>query len=438
VLADIGDHQSLSANLSTFSSHISNIAEMLRECESPALVLLDEVGTGTDPDEGSALGVAIVDEFREKHRAQIIASTHYRGLKIYATNNDFVVNASVEFDEKTLRPTYRLLTGLAGASSGIEIARRFGIPQNVIEVARENVETSARDAADFLSKIKRESQVAEDTRRALEDERETVARKFASLDIEFRTKEKKRQKEFEDELAQNLEGFERQVRASIENIEDKAARAKLEKEIAKQKAELKRTAISKLSDSTDFERQIGGGDEEKDAEARALAKAQVVFADSKENIAVGSQVYVSSYGKVGKIEKLANGIAEILVGSMRLREKIENLRPVVETNPKKNSRAENLQKKSQHANLRLDENETAIEINLIGKKTSVVDTEVDRFLDEAFMSGHTQVRIIHGMGTGALRNAVHDFLRNHPHVERYALAPREQGGDGATVVELKS
>src|SRR5204862_3290225 len=126
ILADIGDHQSLSANLSTFSSHMSTIAAMMRECVAPSLVLLDEAGTGTDPEEGSALGVAIVDHFRRECRAQVIASTHYRGLKMYAANDENVINASVEFDEKTLQPTYKLLLGLAGASSGIQIASRFG------------------------------------------------------------------------------------------------------------------------------------------------------------------------------------------------------------------------------------------------------------------------------------------------------------------------
>ena len=158
VLADIGDHQSLSANLSTFSSHISNIAAMMRECKSPSLVLLDEVGTGTDPDEGSALGVAIVDYFRKNCGAQVVASTHYRGLKIYAANDENVINASVEFDEKTLQPTYRLLVGLAGASSGIEIARRFGIRDDVIETARQNLDISARVAENYLHRLQFETQ----------------------------------------------------------------------------------------------------------------------------------------------------------------------------------------------------------------------------------------------------------------------------------------
>ncbi|MDQ3799905.1 MAG: hypothetical protein M3384_10665, partial [Acidobacteriota bacterium] len=246
VLADIGDNQSLSANLSTFTSHISNIAGMMRECQKPALVLLDEVGTGTDPEEGSALGVAIVDHFRRQCSAQVIASTHYRGLKIYATNDETVINASVEFDEKTLQPTYRLLTGLAGASSGIEIARRFGIPPQVIEKARENVDVSAREAADYLMKIRREAQIAEDLRLALEEEREATAKKYALLDIEARKREKERQKEFEKELAETIENFERQAKAFVSGIEDKALKARLEKEMQARKAELKRSAMTKV------------------------------------------------------------------------------------------------------------------------------------------------------------------------------------------------
>ena len=183
VLADIGDHQSLSANLSTFSSHISNIAEMMQNLQTPSLALLDEVGTGTDPDEGSALGVAIVDHFRT-HGSQIIASTHYKGLKIYAAKDENVINASVEFDEKTLQPTYRLLVGMAGASSGLEIAKRFGILPEVIEKSREVLDKSALEASDYLLKLKRETQIAEDLRTALEEEREATATKYALLDIE--------------------------------------------------------------------------------------------------------------------------------------------------------------------------------------------------------------------------------------------------------------
>ena len=179
ILADIGDHQSLTANLSTFTSHVANIARMIELCQTsasadispairPALVLLDEVGTGTDPEEGSALGVAVVDHFK-RAGAHVLATTHYAGLKMYAANEAGVLNASVEFDEKTLRPTYRLLVGIAGSSSGLEIAQRFGIPGKVINNATAQVQESSRNAAEYLHRIKREAEEAEALRRALED-----------------------------------------------------------------------------------------------------------------------------------------------------------------------------------------------------------------------------------------------------------------------------
>ncbi|HEX8735800.1 MAG TPA: endonuclease MutS2 [Pyrinomonadaceae bacterium] len=428
VLADIGDNQSLSANLSTFTSHISNIAEMMRECSNPALVLLDEVGTGTDPEEGSALGVAIVDYFRRQCSAQVIASTHYRGLKIYATNDETVINASVEFDEKTLQPTYRLLTGLAGASSGIDIARRFGIPPPVIEKARANVEVSAREASDYLLKIRRESQIAEDLRVALEEEREATAKKYALLDIEARKKEKERQKEFEKELGETIDSFERQAKAFVSGIEDKALKTRLEKEMQARKAELKRTAMTKVGDTGTR----GRGD--------AAINSQSAFRIpqlSDRPIETGMRVLLKTFGSVGTVEKIDGETAEVMVGSMRLREKLANLQAVVAEEKKKESKLEKLQKQSGDALLRLDTENMNAELNIIGKTTSEVDDLVDPFLDEAYLNGFQRVRIVHGIGTGALRSAVHRHLKGHPHVSRYTLAPREQGGEGATVVELK-
>ncbi|HEY8412051.1 MAG TPA: hypothetical protein VIK76_11635, partial [Pyrinomonadaceae bacterium] len=197
VLADIGDHQSLAANLSTFTSHIANIARMIEVCEPPALVLLDEVGTGTDPEEGSALGVAVVDHFRRVCNAHVIATTHYSGLKMYAGNEGGVINASVEFDEKTLRPTYRLIVGVAGASSGLEIAKRFGVPKGIVDAAVSTVKDSSLQASEYLRRIKREAEDAEALRIALEEERTAVAEKFASLDKEAAKRERERQTAFE-------------------------------------------------------------------------------------------------------------------------------------------------------------------------------------------------------------------------------------------------
>src|SRR6266404_1346867 len=241
VLADIGDHQSLAANLSTFTSHVANIGSMIESCETPALVLLDEVGTGTDPEEGSALGVAVVDHFKQRG-AHGLATTHYSGLKMYASNEPGVLNASVEFDEETLQPTYRLLVGVAGSSSGLEIAQRFGIPAEIIRNATQQVKESSRDAIEYLRRIKREAEAAELLRRALEEERAAVAEKFAALTSEAEKKEQQRQIEFERQLAESVAEFEKLSRELFAGIEDRAARLKVEREGERRVAELKREA----------------------------------------------------------------------------------------------------------------------------------------------------------------------------------------------------
>src|SRR5919107_1655019 len=212
VLADIGDRQSLAANLSTFTSHVSNIRRMVESCKAPALILLDEVGTGTDPEEGSALGVAVVDHFRRACGAHVIATTHYSGLKMYASNEEGVQNASVEFDEKTLEPTYRLIVGLAGSSSGLEIARRFGLPAEIISAATERVSHSTLDADAYLRRIQRESEEAENLRRALEEERRAVAERYNSLDAEAARRERERQADFARQLERAVADFERHAR----------------------------------------------------------------------------------------------------------------------------------------------------------------------------------------------------------------------------------
>ncbi len=329
VLADIGDHQSLSANLSTFSSHMSNIAGMMSECVPPSLVLLDEAGTGTDPEEGSALGVAIVDHFRLKG-AQVIASTHYRGLKIYAANDERVINASVEFDEKTLQPTYKLLIGLAGASSGIQIASRFGIVSGVIEKARENLDISAQDAEAYLLKLQTETKLAEDLRIALDEEREAVAMKYAGLEIEAGKKEKARQKQFENELAHTIDDFERQSKAFMQTLEDKVLKNKLEKERSARKAEFNQAVLSKVSRSVSSPHVSKGslGQSASQAETRPVGSVPV----DGSALVIGSRV-ITSFGNIGTVEKLDKEVAEVLVGGMRLREKLENLR-IADDEPK--------------------------------------------------------------------------------------------------------
>ena len=427
ILADIGDHQSLSANLSTFSSHMSNIASMIGTCEPPSLVLLDEAGTGTDPEEGSALGVAIVDHFRKKG-AQVIASTHYRGLKMYAANDGSVINASVEFNEKTLQPTYKLLLGLAGASSGIEIAHRFGITDEVIANAREHLDISAQEAENYLRKLQTETKLAEDLRIALEEERDAVAMKYAGLEIEAVKKEKARQKAFEGELAKAIDEFDRQSKAFLQTIEDKALKNRLDKERLSRKAELNRAVMSKVAG-------VGGPRVSSSQPNKGVSNLEINRAPD-DTIAVGSRV-ITSFGNVGTIEKMDRGVAEVLVGNLRLREKVADLQPAEQQASTAGPAAK--RNSSGGQTMRdIDGGNAPAELNLIGKTTADAEYELDRFLDEAFMASLPRVRIIHGFGTGALKNYVHHFLKNSDLVERFEFAPSSQGGNGATIAELKS
>jgi DNA mismatch repair protein MutS2 len=451
VLADIGDHQSLAANLSTFTSHVANISRMIEFCKSPALVLLDEVGTGTDPEEGSALGVAVVDNFRRSCGAHVLATTHYSGLKMYAANEDAVINASVEFDEKTLRPTYKLLVGLAGASSGIEIARRFGIPDTVVRAAIEHVGASTRDATEYLRRIKRDADEAESLRVALEEERVAVAEKYASLDGDAARRERERQITFENELLTAIAEFETRSRES--NIEDRAERVKAEREAQKHAASLKReahnaarvatTALpSSKSPASKGVRVVRDG-RVVNRESETVASTDVEFRTAAPRaIKPGDQVRLKSFGSIGIVDEIKGDEAEVRVKSLRFRERLGNLELVettkaaVETT--RGSRLRSLaQNRSTEVHLRSDNDDARVELNLIGRTTDEAVDEADKFLDHAFLNGLQHIRIIHGHGTGALRKAIGTFLKDHPHVERVTQAPQDQGGSGATLVELK-
>jgi DNA mismatch repair protein MutS2 len=450
VLADIGDHQSLAANLSTFTSHVANISRMIELCRAPALVLLDEVGTGTDPEEGSALGVAVVDHFKRACGAHVLATTHYSGLKMYAANEESVINASVEFDEKTLQPTYRLLVGIAGASSGIEIARRFGFPDEIVRVASTHVGESARAATEYLRRIKREAEEAKNLRRALEEERKAVAEKYSSLEVEARKRERERQATFEREFQKAVVDFEKRSRELLAKVEDRAERAKVEREAQKRAAELKREAqrAARVASTTPGAQQqppprpvrvVRDGKVVNATEA-APFEAEYASAPQARPLKPGDRVRLRSFGSIGIVDKISNDEAEVRVKALRFREKLANLELVEAVEPQpQTGRLEKLRASSSRATeVHLNAPEAArAELNVIGHTTDEAVDEADKFLDEAFLNSMQQVRIIHGHGTGALRRAIGDFLKNHPHVARYQPAPPEQGGAGATLVELK-
>lgn len=470
VLADIGDHQSLAANLSTFTSHVRNISRMIELCEAPALVLLDEVGTGTDPEEGSALGVAVVDHFRKACGAQVMATTHYSGLKMYAANELGVLNASVEFDEKTLQPTYRLIVGVAGSSSGLEIARRFGIPGPVIDGALESVKDSSRQTSEYLRRIKREAEEAESLRAALEEERVAVAEKFASLDKKAERHERERQELFQRALERTVSEFEKRSRELVATIQDRSERLKVERESQRRVAELKREAQRATSVGANRETMSAAPESTSGRGVRVMRDGQVVkkekgfeaVAEEEEytaaevrEIVVGDTVKLRTFGSVGIVDSLKGDEAEVRVKSLRLREKLQNLELVARAASAKPGKAAKREKFAQpdeglgkFASLRAAAAGTEVqlkaspgngrsELNVIGQTTDEAVDAVDKFLDEATVASLSQVRIVHGYGTGALRRAIAELLKDHPHVARFKPAPQDQGGSGATLVELR-
>jgi len=479
ILADIGDHQSLAANLSTFTSHVANIARMIDLCaatSSRSLVLLDEVGTGTDPEEGSALGVAVVDHFKRRG-AHVMATTHYSGLKMYAANESDVLNASVEFDEQTLRPTYRLLIGFAGSSSGLEIARRFGIPDDVIKDAATQLKQSSLDAIDYLRRIKREAEAAEAERQALAEERAATAEKFAALDREFEARERDRHAEFDAALKRSVTDFENLTRELLTRIEDRAARVKVEREAEKRAAELKREAqraAQVMSQAARAEtpsratrgreknlppqlrgvRVVRDGQVVSDVEGEPIQKPEtpLVKEGGRDVRAAGVEAGAfkvgdrvkTKLGSIGIIDRLKGQEAELRVGSLHMREKVANLELIPERGSAVvgDGSLERMRKRAAtelHLHSKQSDSKSHIsnELNLIGKTTDEAADLVDKFLDAAFLNGQSEVRIIHGHGTGALRRAVAELLADHPHVERYAAAPQDQGGSGATIIELR-
>ncbi len=433
VLADIGDHQSLAANLSTFTSHVANIARMIDLCEAPALVLLDEVGTGTDPEEGSALGVAVVDHFRRVCGAHVIATTHYSGLKMYAGNEEGVINASVEFDEKTLRPTYRLLVGMAGASSGLEIARRFGVPDRIVQNAMTSVADSSLQASEYLRRIKREAEEAEALRIALEEERAAVAEKFASLDKEAAKQERERQSTFDQTVQRTIADLEKRARELVAKIEDRTERVRVEREAQRHVAEMKRAATREVR----IVREANVVQPETAQREAPVEDTPEYITAAQREIVVGDKVRLRSFGSVGIVDQIKDGMAEVRVKSLRFRERLDQLELVEQSTPKpQQGKLEKLQR-SAKADIHLAEQNARSELNVIGQTTDEAVDAVDKFLDEASLASLSKVRIVHGHGTGALRRAIAGLLDGHPHVSRFLPAPPDQGGAGATVVELR-
>lgn len=424
VFADIGDHQSIAANLSTFTGHMQNVAETARLVTASSLVLLDEVGTGTDPDEGAALAVAIVDHFK-RSGAMIIATTHYNALKVWVSQTEGALNASVEFDEQTLRPTYRLILGVAGASSGLQIARRMAVPESVVDEAAGILDPINIQAGEYLRKLKSLVDEQQSLLTALEEERTATAQKFAKLDIEFQTKEYERRREFERELARVIDEFSIESQRIIATLDDKAIAARLKKEADARAGELRRSAAVRLRKQTPSVVET--------TEPAAAVKSDLILGAGA--IGAGDRVAIRSLGREGVVESVSENTYTVTVGSLRFRTEKDDL-ALVKTAPPPAARRKHELPQGVTAMVTVDEDFSG-ELNIIGMRSDEAADSVDKFLDRASLAGAESIRIIHGYGKGALRRAVAEVLTGHPHVARFEAAPPNQGGAGATIVQLR-
>lgn len=415
VFADIGDQQSIVANLSTFTAHMKNVSGMASRACPASLILLDEVGTGTDPDEGAALAVAIVDYFKRTD-AITIATTHYNELKMWVAGTEGVLNASVEFDEQTLRPTYRLVVGIAGASSGLEIANRMGVPQAIIDEAKSRIDPQHTQAADYLRRLKALVDDHQQTQAALEEEREATARKYAGLDEEFARREGQRTREFEAELSRVIAEFEDKSRRALDEIKEKALALQLKREAETRAAELRRTAGARLRKASP-----------------QPPPAEPIPALVVEDRAIGERdhVFVTSLGREGMVESIKGDVYTVVVGSLRVRAAPDELVLVQAGAPAGAAGGH-----AETPRFRVDESFSP-ELNVIGLSSDEATDRVDKFLDDASLAGAGTVRVIHGHGKGILRRAISGLLTGHPHVESFRLAHADEGGAGATIVELR-
>jgi DNA mismatch repair protein MutS2 len=431
-LADIGDAQSIEAALSTFSAHILNLNRLSKLADARSLVLLDELGSSTDPEEGSALAVAIASHFLTAQAWSLI-STHHTSLKVYASTTPGVLNAAAGFDETTLAPNYQLQLGVPGASAGIQTAARLGLNSEIIASARLRLGSQQVDIARFLERLHNEVAQLEAERKATREEQYALNQLRAKLGREGDIELRNRTRELESKLASLLKDFEFQMRETVRAIEDRAAQQKLSKEAERRMTRLRREFQESFNQTVVAHRT---GSDVGDANAQPhLLK----------HISAGDQVLIKSMNKVATVvREIEKDLFEVALGPIKMRVKRDDCSapsssgeasgPVSRPDPLAAARKQ----KGVHVTVTsANTDDLRMEINLIGRTVDEATGELEKYLDRAFLAGLPRVRIIHGHGAGILRRGVRDFLKSHPHVATIAEAPQNEGGQGATLVELR-
>ena len=426
VLADIGDYQSIEQNLSTFSAHVTNIDFISRTATAQSIVLLDELGSATDPEEGAALAVAIAGHFGGIGCLTVI-STHHTSLKVYGANTPGVVNASVGFDEATLQPTYELKIGVPGASAGINIARRLGLNPAIIDSAKARLGSQARDVGQFLDKLHADLREAENERLRLRTREQELEKEKAHLASEGRKEQQAKIREMEKKVESLLRDFEYQAREAVIAIQDRSAAQKLSKDAERRIAKMRREFREQF-DSTVVAHSTGADQNDPHAQPQIVR-----------HVSEGDTVKLKSTGRPARIvRKVDENHFEVQMGAMKMkigRDDIAQVLTSVQAQPAENPVAA---ARARGISVSL-ENEGAIapsEINVIGQTVDQASREVERFVDRAFLAGLPRVRVVHGSGMGILRKALRQLLQQHPHVATVVEAPQNEGGGGATVVEL--
>jgi DNA mismatch repair protein MutS2 len=429
-LADIGDAQSIEAELSTFSAHIVNLNRLSQLANAQSLVLLDELGSATDPEEGSALAVAIAAHFLEC-RAWTLISTHHTSLKIYGANTPGVLNAAAGVDEVTLVPNYQLRLGVPGASAGIQTAERLGLNRTIITSARERLGSQQVDIARFLDRLHKELTQLEEDRKAAREQQYALNQERKRLEREGDVELRNRTRELEQKLASLMKEFEFQMRENVRAIEDRAAQQKLSKEAERRINRLRRE-FQESFNQTVVAHRTG-------ADAGDLnAQPHVV-----RHVAQGDQVRLKSMGKIAVVQReVETDIFEVALGPIKMRVKRDEIAEVVKAAAQGAGRTDPLAaaRKQKGINVSVtsaNSDDMRMEINLIGRTVDEATDELEKYLDRAFLAGLPRVRVIHGHAAGILRRGVRDFLKSHPHVAGIAEAPQNEGGQGATLVELR-
>ena len=426
VLVDIGDEQSIAADLSTFSAHMLNLKTMLEAATPNSLVLVDEMGTGTAPEEGAALAVALLDEFRAKN-CIVMATTHHDRLKTYASTTPGVVNAAVEFDDVNLRPTYRLMVGVPGGSSGIAIAKRLGMATSIIERARSLLTPESREAADLIAYLHRSRDELDRMQKQMVEERHALEEERKKLRTEWVERQQKRIKELEAQFAEMQKRFDENVARVVEAVKERGPRTQVEKTARRKMQDVRGEAREELNAA------VLQTIAESQADLGVNASPETVSAD---RLQPGAKIRVRGFSKPVVLRRIDGSSAEIEAGPLRMKVALGEIAGIEGAAPASKSSSPGNKLPSVTVTSQRSEAGVSDEINVIGMTVEEATDRLDKFLDDAALAHKARIRIIHGHGTGALRKGIGEFLASHPLVEKHSFEAEEHGGKAITIVEL--